>query len=144
MAAGQSAATGDYDQAAKVLVDMRDILRKGEQTHINQILRETIATVASELALSATANAQLLRLLMQNNRGVLAEAYDSILFRRTEQADLHVVAGALALEQGQATEAMGQFEQALALCPTDAGPAARFAGRPLAEAQERRFRAVRK
>jgi hypothetical protein len=136
----QAAATGDYDQAATALADARAQLRAEEASSLLRFQRGVSIAVTTELGLMARPDTLVFQLLMRNNREVLAKTYPAIQFLRAEQADLDVVAGVLALEQGLPAEAERRFKDALELCPSDGEPAVDFAGRPLAEAQTPRFR----
>jgi hypothetical protein len=140
----QAAATGDYDEAAKNLAKIREMLRTKEETSFLRLRRGIAIAVTSELGLMSRPETLTAQILMRNNQDVLVQAYPSIQFLRAQQADLHVVAGVLALEQGLPAEAERHFKNALELCPSDGEPIVNFAGRPLAEAQTPRFRPARK
>jgi hypothetical protein len=139
----QAAATGDYDRAFAAFDDMRELLRKEEQASMERFRRAMAMLVTQEAGLMDESGNLLLQFVVRHDQHHLAPALEEVHFLRAEQADLNVMTGVLALEQGLPAEAERHFLEAIDLCPTDGDPVVEFSGRPLAEAQLRRISAAR-
>jgi hypothetical protein len=87
----------------------------------------------SELGVRCEPQTLLFHCRLWQARNVLEWHLVQLSFLSAEQADLHMLAGILALERGQPDEARRRFGKALALCPTGVTAEGDFAGRSMAE-----------
>jgi hypothetical protein len=94
------------------------------------------------VAAAAAPEGVLFRLAARKDREDLSWAYANADLLRVELADLRVLAGLLALEQGDTPAAAAQFRKALDLGTVEGGREVDFPGRPLAAACLRRLEAA--
>jgi tetratricopeptide (TPR) repeat protein len=129
--AWQAAATGDYDLAADCLGAAGRHMA-AEEARVAPLRRPLARILATEVGLGGAA-----RLLLPLPVGYLHTPLAGLFAQahafRVAQADLAVLAGLLALERGDPTDAAGHFRAAL-------GRAPEFASRPLAAAYLGRLR----
>jgi hypothetical protein len=140
----QAAAVGDYDRAQQAFDSMRERLREQEHKNMEQFRRSMAMLVTQEAGLMAQSGNLILQFVARHDQQHLAPALEDVHFLRAEQADLTVMAGVLALEQGLPAGAERRFREAIDLCASIEGSVVEFSGRPLAEVQLRRMEAIRK
>jgi tetratricopeptide (TPR) repeat protein len=126
-----AAASGDYDKAAGALDTIQEQLRTESAQTLPRIRRELAMAVASELGIRADAP-ESARVALRNKREMLARVVVQSFFLEEEQADLHVLSGLLALEQGSPDAARQHFEKAIAIVDDGPDPGVNFGGRYLA------------
>ncbi|HEY1860577.1 MAG TPA: hypothetical protein VGG61_09505, partial [Gemmataceae bacterium] len=135
-----AAAAGDYSGAADALDAIQEQLRMEGRKTLPLIGEEMARTIASEIAWRPDPHAFMAQALSRSKREQLARVLVESFFFWEEQADLHVLSGLLALEQGSVDVAQRHFEQAIALVDEGPNPGARFAGRQLAAGLLKRMR----
>src|SRR5262249_4527077 len=131
----QTAAVGDYAQAREELRAIRAEVQAGHQRMKEaqrEIDRQLLTFVPRLLSgpsplLSATIVPTLAPFL--EHRATLQLGEPALL---AQQADLYVLEGLLALEQGDTEAARAAFSEAVRLCDPPAGPAVPCAGEPIA------------
>jgi hypothetical protein len=133
----ESAALGDYGVARATLREMRAGRRAGHERLLRQLQTLGAGNLATlpwllsgpPVYLPAFGAHTLARVA-----GDRAALQDNEPFLRAQEADLCVLEGLLALEQGVPEEARRAFAEAQRLCGPPAGPAVSFAGGPIAGA----------
>jgi tetratricopeptide (TPR) repeat protein len=137
-----AAAVGDYDRALAALDAIQEQIRTEGHRTLPFIRRELTRAIALEIALRPEPQTFVLQFLVRDKREQLARAMVQSFFVAEEQADLYVLSGMLALEQGSVDAAARHFEKAITVIDEGPDPGARFAGRPLATAIRKRIRAT--
>jgi hypothetical protein len=137
-----AAAAGDYDAAAEALAAMLARMEAQEASARARLRAGLAAAVAGEAAVGADPAATFARLTAREARDELTRAYADADLLRVELADLHALAGLLALEQGDTPAAAAHFGKALALARLGDGRALDFPGRAAAAACLRRLEAA--
>ncbi|HTU19430.1 MAG TPA: hypothetical protein VMG10_15325 [Gemmataceae bacterium] len=141
----QAAAFGDYEQADAALHDLVEGFggeRAAERARKYQ--RSLLVLTASELGWLSQPQPWVMSGWTAQERLLQTVILDRLTRDVIRQADLHVLAGMLALERGRPLDAEKAFRTALALSRLGSGTRHASAGHPLAEAYVRLIEKVRR
>jgi tetratricopeptide (TPR) repeat protein len=152
----QSAATGDYGVATASLGAIRSQMRETSKqleslrSRLERLRSVVPQLLVSELGLRAQPQLPLAATLVKGRRNealaVLVNDQSALAMEpvlRAQQADLLVVEGMLALEQGSPDTALQAFTDAQKLCPLSMDKPVEFAGWPIALSYLRRIQTVK-
>jgi tetratricopeptide (TPR) repeat protein len=140
-----SAARGDYDEAADALQTLLDQMLEPRSLELLKASRLALApAVASEVGWSFQLQPWLTRLESRRARLFQTDLLKRVSFMVVEQADLHVLAGILALERGRPNDAEKSFSKALELSRLASRTADTIGGQPLAKEYLRIIRSARR
>jgi tetratricopeptide (TPR) repeat protein len=139
----EAGALGDYAQARGALRDMRGGLRAGDERRKQELQNLASASLVLFPSLLSGPMAYLPAALSTRILGPMGQKRAALeqgqRFLLTQQADLCVLEGLLALEQGATEDARSAFLEARRLCARPGGASYPFAGGPIADAYLRQL-----
>ncbi|HTU18416.1 MAG TPA: hypothetical protein VMG10_10185 [Gemmataceae bacterium] len=141
----QAAAFGDYEQADAALHDLvEDFGGERAAEEARKYQRSLLVLTASELGWLSQPQPWVMSRWTAQERVLQTAILDRLTRDVMHQADLHVLAGMLALERGRPLDAANSFRTAVALGRLGSGTRHASAGHPLAETYVRIIESIRR